>query len=135
MATSIHVRVGPVIKAPRTPARISGGASYKVQDMKKKYVCLSNHADGPIGGRFTRNPREKWTVIRDGSWIGGVLVKNLDTAAEAFASIIARRALGAKVRVWGPSIDGSCQGGKIFQCNFGDRIIEEARFAVIEQTS
>ncbi len=99
------------------------------------YVCLSDHADGPIGGRFTRNPREKWTVILQGSWIDGILVNDLDTAAEIFASRIARRILGAKVKVWGPSIDGLCQGGKIYQCSFGDLIIKEARFAVTEQTA
>ena len=103
--------------------------------MKTKYVCLSDHADGPNGGRFTRNPRERWTVIQQGSWIGSVLVNDLDAAAEVFAPRIARRTLGAKVRVWGPSNDGICHGGKIIQCSFGDRIIEEARFAVIEQTS
>ena len=99
------------------------------------YVCLSDHADGPNGGLFTRNLRERWTVIQQGSWIGSILVKDLDTAAEVFASRIARRTLGAKVKVWGPSNDGICRGGKIFQCSFGDRIIKEVRFAVIEQTS
>jgi hypothetical protein len=104
--------------------------------MKTKYICLSDHADAPIGGgRFTRNPRERWTVIQQGSWFGSVLVNDLDAAAEAFASRIARRTLGAKVRVWGPSCDGLCQGGKIYQCSFGNRIIEEARFAVIEKIS
>jgi hypothetical protein len=103
--------------------------------MTTKYVCLSNHADGPIVGRFTRNRREKWTVIQQGTWIDSVLINDLDAAAEAFASRIARRTFGAKVRIWGPSKDGLCQDGKIFQCTFGDRIIQDARFAVVEKIS
>jgi hypothetical protein len=103
--------------------------------MTTRYVCFSYPSPGLVGGSFTRNPRERWSVIRSGTWVGDQQVNNLDSAASVFAARIALRDHGPKARVWRPAAAGLLNDGigKIYRCQIGNRSVEELRFAVSER--
>jgi hypothetical protein len=96
--------------------------------MPTRYVCFSYPHPGLFGGSFTRNPRERWSVIRSGTWVGDQQVNNLDSAASVFAARIALRDHGPKARVWGPAANGLLNDGtgKIYRCQIGNRFRRRA---------
>jgi hypothetical protein len=86
-----------------------------------KYTLLSGSGTGPIDGMFVRDPNMRKFRLSDGATVGDTVVRDVDSAARAFADLMARRAFGRKARAIGLARDGSPAPGAvdIFSAHLG----------------
>ena len=106
----------------------------------KKYTLLSGSIEGPIAGLFTRDPNMRTSRLSEGAKIGDAIITDIDSAANAFAHMLARRDFGKKARALALKQDGICSSGVIFSVHIGGDTPagvyrgRDVRFAVTEKS-
>jgi hypothetical protein len=107
----------------------------------KKYMLLSASMEGPIAGLFIRDHNMRTSRLSEGAKIGDTIITDIDSAADAFAHMLARRDFGKKARVLALKQDGICSTGVVFSAHIGGETPagvyrgRDVRFAVTEKSN